>query len=209
MALGQPTKPKRKPSALPPEVGQAPWEVDRAALRARLEKNQATQQGQQLQGQLATYDTEAQKWFDKVREAYGMQTQMAAGQQMRTDVGALGRSATRAGWSTGGFQSGFGIQAEAMLRQAYGQDQLNQLAQFDTAIQGQIATGRLNVTLGHFDYVRQLSLLKNQFQYEKQLLAYQVQLAQSNSQSVFSQIVNGLAGIAGTAGGYWMAGKIL
>jgi len=152
-----------------------------------------------LEDQLKQYDAAAGDWFAKVRQAYAQSSAIQTGQQVATGVNALQRGATRAGWSTGGFQSGIGMQAEAQMRQQYGQQELANLAEMDRTIEGAIAQGRLNVTLGYFDYARQLSLLGNQYEYEKRLTQWQVQLAQSNAQSGWSQFFNSIAQGVGMA----------
>ena len=161
-----------------------------------------------LEDQLKLYDQQAQQWFNQMRGSYAEQLGVQTGQQLKGDVAALGRSASRAGWNTGGFSSGVAVQAEGQLRQKYGLEQVAQLAKMDQTISSIIAQGRLNVTLGHFDYVRQLSLMANEFEYQKRLIEFQVQLAKSNEKSGWSDFFSAVGSLLGTAGGIALGGLI-
>jgi len=99
------------------------------------------------------------------------------------------------------------MQAEAQLRQQYGTEQLQRLAEFDTQIQSQIAQGRLNVTLGHFDYVRQLSLLDEQAKWEMKMINFQAEMARRNNGFDWSMLGQTAGAIGGTIGGAWAYGK--
>ena len=154
-----------------------------------------------LQEQLGLYDEAAGDYYDRSRAAYKTRTQMSlAGQRGRAMAG-LEQSYAR---GTGGeFGGGERMQAEVSLQRAANEQEMMILADFDQQINAQIAQGRINVAIGHFDYTRSLALMEREGQLNWDMMQYgwEMQKDIATQQAWF-----GFAGDIAGAFGMWAGG---
>jgi len=122
-----------------------------------------------LSEQLEQYDQGFGPWFENARAAYARGVKTTAGAQYRGQLRNVQQSMANV---AGVPFSGYGANVEAQMRMAQAANVTAALADFDTKINQMIAQGRIQATLGHFDYMRNLALMERQGQLQWDIEQY-------------------------------------
>lgn len=114
-----------------------------------------------LETQLGQYDESFGDWFTNARQAYARGVNLAAGRQFRGQLRGIQQTL---GNVAGVPFSGHAAGIEAQARMAHAENVAGAITDFDTKIQTMIGQGRIQATLGHFNYMRELALMERQGQ---------------------------------------------